>query len=426
MTILGKRANSKNHSILRVMARSYSQVIPSMFLSILEKYPRLLLPVSLIAGSFSFCRGDLPPFKNVTFEPIDPSNYTSPCGPQIYCLPAAGDQWISGHEYLLRWNYQYPTFLSVGFVDVKLYTEEDDYKPVQQWLNLTNSQGFLTYTRQNSTAITNLLQSGYPETQNITGKNFYFTVSTPNDKSSWVDKGPTFTIFDIRFPYIPPVALGNGPPPSAQTLAPSPSSEPNVPKMTESSPNPSLLNPPSATGGGLSGGAIAGISVGSAVAFLLLGLAVFIARRRSKNPRGRYVNEKMNTEYDGKGGSVYLRRGNTSASDVNSLSPLAGALDPPKRHSLRLTVKDAQLLAHHYRNMLTTKAWSGSSSEAQGTTYSDELLRRELAAEGRGVRMVNNAPAIVVVNDEGAISSEIMSVNPQVDEHTSVENGHSK
>ncbi|KAK9723277.1 hypothetical protein K7432_002074 [Basidiobolus ranarum] len=375
----------------------------------------LLVKFAIFIVSITSCRGGVPPLTNITFGPVDPSIYTSPCGPQIYCLPTAGSQWLNGVENLLRWNYQYPTFLTEGYVNIKLYYEDDDYNPVQQWLNITNSKGLLTVV----TTLTDNIRSGYPTTQNVTGKNFFFTVSTLNDSSSRIEKGSIFSIYDIRFPYVPHSNNVVNAPASTSTSTPSSKTEISKPSASSEPQEPNL---PSNEHNGLSTGAIASITIGSILAFLIIGAILFVLRKRSNRQRRvGYTNEKMNPRYSDQNGSIYLQRGNTSASEVDSLSPLADTPDTPKRHSLRLTVKDAQLLAHHYRSMLTKKTWGSSGAESQGTSYSDELLRRELAAEGCDVRLVNNAPGIVIVNEDGIVSSEVLSVNPQVHEHESMD-----
>ncbi|KAK9767847.1 hypothetical protein K7432_002029 [Basidiobolus ranarum] len=99
----------------------------------------------------------------------------------------------------------------------------------------------------------------------------------------------------------------------------------------------------------------------------------------------------------------------------SQLSPTEQYFEPD---SLRLTVKDAQLIADTYRRLLRKPSWTEEEGRELGkrNTYTDELLRRELEAEGTGVKQVSTAPTIVIVNEEQKLNRQSMMSIGQLEE----------
>ncbi|ORX94582.1 hypothetical protein K493DRAFT_301984 [Basidiobolus meristosporus CBS 931.73] len=97
-------------------------------------------------------------------------------------------------------------------------------------------------------------------------------------------------------------------------------------------------------------------------------------------------------------------------SSLVSDSHLSPTDERSKPMSLCLTVKDAQLIADTYRRLLRKPSWNEDDIKEFGkrNTYTDELMRRELEAEGKGVKHVNTAPTLVVVNEEQKVDRRSM------------------
>ncbi|KAK9761213.1 hypothetical protein K7432_014051, partial [Basidiobolus ranarum] len=193
------------------------------------------------------------------------------------------------------------------------------------------------------------------------------------------------------------------PTPPLGTLSPAP---PTGPKNVA----PPHENADSKHGSGISTGAIIGIALGSVALVTLVACLIFILHRRKRTKSKQMVETKRSqdpgnpspNQYNLRPATSSTLRSTRSESEVDSITPLSASNSTARRNSLRLTVKDAQLLAHTYRAMLSNNNMNGEDvpQTNQRSLYSDELLKRELAAEGRGVKNVSTSPAIVVVNSD--------------------------
>ncbi|KAK9710777.1 hypothetical protein K7432_008222 [Basidiobolus ranarum] len=97
-------------------------------------------------------------------------------------------------------------------------------------------------------------------------------------------------------------------------------------------------------------------------------------------------------------------------SSLVSDSQLSPTDERSKPMSLCLTVKDAQLIADTYRRLLRKPSWNEDDINELGrrNTYTDELLRRELESEGKGVKQVRTAPTIVLVHEAQRVDRRSM------------------
>ncbi|KAK9716834.1 hypothetical protein K7432_006643 [Basidiobolus ranarum] len=357
------------------------------------KYFMFLLRFAILLGITTYVKAD----SSNSNVPSDIQDINSECGPDIYCLPKAGDLWVPQENGFLQWNKNYPTFLNTGSVNIGLYNTLSG-NPVQLWNHYRN-EGILVIN--NFTTDWFLDLNNVSPYENIT-QEFYFDITAIYDTNAPYKPGPTFF---IERPMLLPTPILPATPMHNKTSTTSTSTKP-----TSTSPSPSSssfsygpTNPSVQTQGtsGLSAGAIGGIAVGSVLLVTIVACLFYILRRRRRN---QLAKPGLGTNSDHNSSHVIVNAvsDNNSDNDVDGQLQMAEASSPVKRNSLRLTVKGAQELAHAYRKMLTNQDAIEDSqpSSQQRNLYSDELLRRELAAEGHGVKNVSTSPAIVVVGED--------------------------
>ncbi|ORY00791.1 hypothetical protein K493DRAFT_335228 [Basidiobolus meristosporus CBS 931.73] len=325
---------------------------------------------------------------------IGASYLDSYCGPDLYCLPKEDELWYPHDSEFVRWNRYYPTFST--FVNISLFNTKSEV-PVEEW-PLYKNEGLLV--------INNIPSSwfiGVNLSANVT-QEFYFFITGPYTPTVVIPRGPNFYIQkpQILPAYANPVAVVNASESIIHTstvVSMTPTSRPStvvssIPSSTSSSPatqNSSSTN--------LSAGAISGITVGSVAGVTIIACLVYFFRRRRRNQASSYETK---AEIDSGPTMACNSSADTSGPDTDVTMEMAEPPNPIKRNSLRLTVKGAQELAHTYRKMLTNQETveESSTQNQPRTLYSDELLRRELAADGHGVKYVSTAPAIVVMGDD--------------------------
>ncbi|ORX96783.1 hypothetical protein K493DRAFT_314351 [Basidiobolus meristosporus CBS 931.73] len=339
---------------------------------------------------------------NVTIGPDDVSKLTGPCGPTVYCLPEKGENWVVNKEYFVRWWNKYPTFLAQGLVEIKLYEASSPPNLVKQWDNITNDIGFFT-VKYYPPQLPIFPIDPTREPNSTIRRECYFVIFAPGSDESIAGKGDNFFIDD----YNPPASVSVPSPgpskPETAAAKPTGNNDISIPHAERRGDNQES---------GISAGAIIGITLGAVAFVTIVALALFFIHRRKKNRANRVTEVNHGEKPRALPPSQYIPRPATSGtlrstsseSEVDSISPLSASNSGTRRSSLRLTVKDAQILAHTYRAMLSNQ---GGSSNGEDTLqnnprglYSDELLKRELAAEGRGVKNVSTSPAIVVVNSD--------------------------
>ncbi|ORX96198.1 hypothetical protein K493DRAFT_407323 [Basidiobolus meristosporus CBS 931.73] len=360
----------------------------------LAKYCMLRLQLLLLFGLNAFVRG----MDDVPDNIIGGSYLDSNCGPDLYCLPVEDELWRpleSGLENgFVRWNRYYPTFST--YVNISLFNTESEV-PVKEWHHYKN-EGLLVINNFPSSWFI-----GVNLTANVT-QEFYFYITGPYTPTVVIPRGPSFY---IQKPVILPVHSSPATTSvssshiSTSTSSTSTTHSSAVATMTPTAVAPSL-GAQNSSSNNLSAGAISGITVGSVAGITIIACLVYFLRRRRRNQAHCYV---ANTDTDSDPSLVRsLHSSSADAPDleVDAAMEMAEPSSPVRRNSLRLTVKGAQELAHAYRKMLTNQEMA-EESPAQNQTrilYSDELLRRELAADGHGVKYVSTAPAIVVMGDD--------------------------
>ncbi|ORY03793.1 hypothetical protein K493DRAFT_334152 [Basidiobolus meristosporus CBS 931.73] len=402
---------------------------------------------------------------------------TEQCGPDIYCLPKFNVTWTMGSVGLLRWNPNYPTFRVQGFVDIRLYEMTNTRKPVKEWLNITNEDGLWSinldhssgifpevFRRPKNTTVTRhyrFLVTANSDPIEGKQKGPIFTIEDPPPPEE-VNSNPLHFALPIsnNSLLIHPEGTSSSAAPHT-TVDPdkSQTDEFSSADATKSSDKPPRSSPSSGTVVGI----IAGTSIGL---MLLIGYplipnlfeftrlpsftliyylirhcdrANFVRRAKSLNQNqsnfppmiethhqnlSRYSvagyasteaflptsdHENRSHSYSNHDQHILAALPNNS-SGANQLSPTEQDFEPDP---LRLTVKDAQLIAETYRRLLRKPSWNADEGKdlAKRNTYTDELLRRELQADGKGVKQVNTAPTIIVVNEEQKLNrTSMMSV----------------
>ncbi|ORX88866.1 hypothetical protein K493DRAFT_73732 [Basidiobolus meristosporus CBS 931.73] len=337
-------------------------------------------------------------------SPADQINQA--CNANIYCLPTAGEVWGQQQNYFVQWNYNYPTFATTGRVNIRLFNNQST-TPVYQLPSYENAEGLL---------IINTIQSSW-FLGNQTVQYFYFLITGSEDPPSIAENGP---IFLIQSP--PPTSTSST---ATATATATPTRTPTSTPLASATTTPGHSGPNNDESSGLSVGAICGIAVGSVLFVTTIACLIYFIRRKRGGHKQGYDFQLESESGSGVNGYAALgptnlgtARDNTSNSDADSTLPMTESLSPGKRSSLCLTVKDAQELAHAYRKMLTNKDATEETPQTtqQRSLYSDELLRRELAADGHGVKNVSTTPAIVVVDDQ--VNGHGMTADPSEPDST--------
>ncbi|ORX88571.1 hypothetical protein K493DRAFT_77095 [Basidiobolus meristosporus CBS 931.73] len=322
---------------------------------------------------------------------------TEPCGPDVYCLPKTNDTWVMGSTGTLRWNQKYTTFLVQGFVDVRLYEMTDPRNPVLDWLNIPNGEGYLTVFLNDTKIFPPVANRPFNTTAE---RKYQYLVTAHGYPITGQQRSPIFNIID------PPSADNVSPASAANpTTLSTPGSTGQTEQSDGSQPRPQIMDTNSSSGR-LSAGAIVGVSIGCVIAGVLAATALFvIVRRKQSTTKRGSLNEKplvppFNPFSDNNNFSTTTIEDSTHSTK----SPICN-MEDASRSSLRLTVKDAQMIADTYRRLLRKPSWNSSDLEELTTqnSYSDELLRRELEAEGHGVKQVSTGPAIVVTPEDELI-----------------------
>ncbi|KAK9760590.1 hypothetical protein K7432_015244 [Basidiobolus ranarum] len=301
------------------------------------------------------------------------------CGPDIYCLPKPDETWMLGklQSGMIRWNHNHPLFKVQGFVDVRLFEMTDTRNPVKEWINIQNNDGLLTVGLSNDI-------EWFPKVQgnreNVSILRQFRLMITPH--GDWSEHQPWGPIFNIEEP-----------PPSTSQNSPTNSQNTNVNESNKLE-RPSIsLYGTQPTGDIRDGEAIISGNV----------------RRRQPPKTVCLTFDEVDTlpthGPDSLGHtdpSSFILNSNQRI-EMDPESKKSTELDSGKlQNSLRLTAKDARMIADTYRQLLRKPSWSGKDIETLQRTnshYSDELMRRELEAEGTGVKHVTwttmAAPEIV-------------------------------
>ncbi|KAK9721724.1 hypothetical protein K7432_003191 [Basidiobolus ranarum] len=335
---------------------------------------------------------------NITVGPDDVSKLTKPCGPTVYCLPEKGDRWVVNKEYFVRWWNKYPTFLLGGYVNIKLYEATSPPTLVKQWLDITNDQGF--YTVKNYPPQFPIFPPDPTRPNTTVTRECYFVILAPGSDESIAGKGDNFFIDDYNPPANSSSPTPTKGPPTSTGLSKSTNTNGSPQENYNDSSKPSL-----------STGAIIGIILGSIGLVTLVACVLLLIHRRKKSKAKEMLEANQSRAIHNPPSirepiirplTSSTLQSDSSMSEVDFGTPLSSSDSVNRRSSLRLTVKDARLLSHTYRAMLSNNSLNGeeTAQNNQRSLYSDELLRRELAAEGRGVKNVSTSPAIVVVNSD--------------------------
>ncbi|ORX84103.1 hypothetical protein K493DRAFT_343781 [Basidiobolus meristosporus CBS 931.73] len=291
------------------------------------------------------------------------------CGPDIYCLPKADDTWVMGKlpSGMIRWNHNHPLFKVQGYVDVRLFEMTDTRKPVKEWINIHNNDGLLTVSLTKDTDWFALTHGNRENTSIM--RQFRFLITPHGD---WAEHQPWGPIFNIEEP-------------PSFAIQPSNTHATESGKLARDALTPYGAKPTSTN------------------------IEVMIIRRR-------HPPKTISLTFDDVG--TLPTHGPDSSDEKKNLEAdggshqLIGTDSDQTPNSLRLTVKDARMIADTYRQLLRKPSWSGRDIETPQRTksyYSDELMKRELAAEGTGVKHVTwttlSAPETVPEDQEWSRNS---------------------
>ncbi|KAB5590677.1 hypothetical protein CTheo_5873 [Ceratobasidium theobromae] len=344
----------------------------------------------------------------------------------LSCYPTSNVTVVQGEWTRFVWNHRYPEYIGYGNLDIYLFHADSDVAAAN-WTNIPNSKGLLGVSVNDEFWGTRGV-TGWRDGQNQTMPFYFLAVSAGATLDGGEPRQSTFTAVQTRLPDYYSQSLT-----SAASLA-------SLSTLSTLSTSSAALSPTGSAGGSLQNGAgndsfpkwaIALLVILGALALAALLLLAWLSARNLRTRQRRrstgsstpimavpaaHAPDSASPVHDAPGASlvgrpVSLRRGPGSMgaggihAGTDGASTRSGETGP-------ISGQDAAIMASAFRARLrkpdfaTRPDEEGESPEERDAREQTELLKEQLAEEGRDIQSVRSERGVRVYNSTAEDGSE--------------------